>query len=343
MRESIEELESKIRQLQSEKEFLNRKLHESELSSDEEIFDLVNGEIQNLYRKGDWKNLYKMADKIAGKIKAKRTVALDEHPLEIMAEAANEKPGFRFPGSFQLGMFIRRGTNLIIGAPSGVGKTTLAAQMAYDDIMFRNPGMFFSCEMTPAQVWTKLIQCELKYTHNIVKSDIDIMNSIKSKNHIYDISAKFIEKSKKFMIVVESDGFTASDIVTQHERGKEYLGEIPSKSYVDYIQILRPEPNVIKSQKKDQITEASRILASRAKMTGSSFVILSQLNSEGKFRESASIMDDTGLGLIVHRDIDESTGDWKDEIKLIINKSRFSGRRGSTLKVCPNTGLIEMG
>ena len=233
-------------------------------------------------------------------------------------------------GMFRQGMYV-------VGARPGMGKTTLALNIAENIASADKPVLFVSLEMSRVQIISKRIAMAslLSYT--------DIMTGrlrdyeLKTADSILDrvITRPFAMTDKSSM--------TAAEILRAAKQVDGLQAVV-----VDYLGLVRPSEEAQKKPRYEQITEISAGLKAMAKSLDVPVLVLAQLNRESTnragsrpqltdLRDSGAIEQDADAVVLLHRKDyyeavkDDYTAPEIEEIELIVAKNRHA-----------NTGVVKL-
>lgn len=233
-------------------------------------------------------------------------------------------------GMFRQGMYV-------VGARPGMGKTTLALNIAENIASADKPVLFVSLEMSRVQIISKRIAMAslLSYT--------DIMTGrlrdyeLKTADSILDrvITRPFAMTDKSSM--------TAAEILRAAKQVDGLQAVV-----VDYLGLVRPSEEAQKKPRYEQITEISADLKAMAKSLDVPVLVLAQLNRESTnragsrpqltdLRDSGAIEQDADAVVLLHRKDyyeavkDDYTAPEIEEVELIVAKNRHA-----------NTGVVKL-
>lgn len=246
------------------------------------------------------------------------------------------KTGF-FDLDRQLGGGMFRQGLYIIGARPGMGKTTLALNIAENIVDAGKSVLFISLEMSRIQIISKRIAMAslLSYT--------DIMTGRLRENELKTVDSILDRISSKPFTLVDKSGMTAAEIL----RAAKQLDRV-SAVVVDYLGLVRPSEEAQKKPRYEQMTEISADLKAMAKTLDVPVLVLAQLNRESTnragsrpqltdLRDSGAIEQDADAVVLLHRkDYYEAVKEGYiapdiEEIELIVAKNRHA-----------NTGVVKL-
>ena len=223
---------------------------------------------------------------------------------------------------------LRRGNLHILAARPGMGKTTLALNIAkHVAIKERIPVLFVSLEMTNEQLVEKLIAEEAGLDSQILQNTTELKDEDWRR-----ISRSCGRIAESMLYLDDSHRIRASDLAVRLRRFSA-LHEI-GLVVIDYIQIMASERRTDRNQ---EVAETSGILQGLAKELNVPILALSQLSREverrnnkipglADLRESGTIEQDASTVMFLYREdyynppekpVDPSL------VNLIIAKNRF--------------------
>jgi len=223
----------------------------------------------------------------------------------------------------------QRSELVIIGARPGVGKTSIAMNMAANiSIRQHVPTAFFSLEMSEQALMLRLLSAESRLdsqklrTGHFPKSDFDDIYAAAEK--VYDAPLFIVDMAKMTMLNIQS--------MARMLKVQEKVEII----FIDYIGLIASDnPRLARYE---FISEVSRALKGLARELGIPIVALSQVRRESErekrppnlsdIRESGSIEQDADVIMFLHRDreLDKSAEEQSMEagqkVQLIVAKNR---------------------
>ena len=216
----------------------------------------------------------------------------------------------------------------IVGAKSGVGKTSLLIQSAIANVREGDPVLLFSLEMTRQQILRRILCAVSGVPFPRVR---DPRWATEPDMQLLTKAAVEIEKWP--LHIVDSAGITNEKITAAarlaiRRHGVKLVG-------VDYVQIV----NAPGRDERLRVAAISRGLTRLAKDEQVPVVVLSQLARPDRsnanrrptmsdLRESSQLENDAHCIVLAHREWDEEMGKLKSEGELIIAKQR-SGETGA--------------
>lgn len=221
---------------------------------------------------------------------------------------------------------MRPGEVAVIGARSGVGKSTLMCQSLAENCRAGIPSHAFSLEMTRAQILYRLIALESKVPYLHIDRPWLANNYDKAKIRDYS------------QIIAEWPLYI-------HDRGDMHIDQIVGLARisirkngvrlicVDYAQNAR-------SEGKDERTKVSYVSSSLTRMIKhepAALMLFSQLRKVDRehyskppvmadLRETGQLENDAHVGILLHRGWDEAESKISDDAEIIVAKQR----RGET-------------
>lgn len=198
---------------------------------------------------------------------------------------------------------------VIAGFPS-TGKTCLAVNIAVTNALAKVPAAIFSAEMRPVQLVVRSICSEAKVDFHHVRDyhGPQLTDAVKKLS----IAPLYIE---------QANGFTIGQVSAQARRLKQKHGI--QLAVIDYIQLLGGRGD----NREQEISSISKGIKAMAVELDIPVIALSQLNDDGKLRESRAIGQDADTVWKLAND-----GEWKHDIQPI-NLNVDKCREGSTGQV----------
>lgn len=242
-------------------------------------------------------------------------------------EAAYCKTGFQDLDR-QLGGGMFKSEVYIIGARPGMGKTTLAINIAENIVNSGRPVLMVSMEMTAQQIAAKRISVEtgISYT-SLISGNIKGGEEAQMQDWLVE------SKSKPFFLTTRSD-------LTVAEIGRR-ARQVPNLAclIIDYIGLVPVPQSSQQKPRYEQMTEISAGIKALAKSLNIPILALCQLNRENTsrqdkrptmadLRDSGAIEQDAGAIILLHRpeyyqqNEEESHG--IEEIELNVAKNRHA-------------------
>ena len=253
-------------------------------------------------------------------------------------------PGLSFgvPGLDEATGGIQDGEQVVIGCFSGVGKTTLLAQIVAANCPQGHPAAMFLIEPTRHDFLRRLwsIVGDVRYTA-VTKP---WMATKEERDRIRWAAEQVLEWGNLFIYDKSNltlDEQQAHARLAIHRHGVELIG-------LDYIQRLKVKSADKGDDMRLKIGRASTANADLVKNSKCRNVILSQLNRSGgmgvlpsmdKLRESGQLENDAATILLLHLKYDEEQGHFTDEGAGIIPKQRFGIPCNVALYKDPRTAL----
>lgn len=203
-----------------------------------------------------------------------------------------------------------RGSMHVIGAPTGVGKTTTLLNMAVDFLHKKKTVLFWAREATASEIVRKLYVVWMAKVHKFKTSYKETYHERGQVLEWYNNHAK------PYLSIVADQPATGAAL-----RG--YINQmkaVPELTLIDYIQIVNEEDLKLSIRENTirNITEV-RELANESK---SIVVVASQLNAEGSPRESSAIKDNAVLFIRLKRKMEDNEIDRLPFMQVNVDKNR---------------------
>ena len=167
-----------------------------------------------------------------------------------------------------LGGGLEPGALVVLGGLAGVGKTTLALQMAYNvSKRYRKDVLFLALEMTDFQMQVKLLSMltasiTLRQVNNETTPlsvqqirNTECWNTLTQDEADLYLSAAYEMQGNPHLFIQSPGKATADTVMKAVKRHKEMTGEAPIV-FVDYLQYIKPDkPTVTDKQAIDSAVE----------------------------------------------------------------------------------------
>jgi len=206
---------------------------------------------------------------------------------------------------------MHKGEMMTVASETGGGKSIYLVQAALANLMENKSVLFFSLEMKAKDILTRMACNIAGYA---VREPEDYKNA--NQQELAKISAALLKLHQLPIEIV--DGVSEIDEIEANIN--RYVGEKRADVIVvDYLQIIACEGS---DSREGQISEIARRLKVTALKNNSIMLTASQLNDEGRLRESRAIgMHSDQVVYIEHKG---------DKSKLTIKKNRRGARNYST-------------
>ncbi|MCD9904688.1 AAA family ATPase [Streptomyces sp. MT29] len=212
---------------------------------------------------------------------------------------------------------MRPGNVTVVGAASGVGKSTFALNAAVAAAKTGGPVMFSSLEMSETELMVKIVAAEgqLALHHLTHQGGL----SAEGWETVRRLGPELFQRLP--LRVHRPEGASLGDIAAAaracvRDGGLALL-------VVDYLQLVEVEQS--RSTTREQaVASVSRGLKNLSVELDCHVLALSQLNDDGMMRESRAIKNDASVVIKVERpDANEPESPRAGEVDLIIEKNRF--------------------
>lgn len=260
-RRTIENLSTAIRRAYSEDIF------DVLQYAEEEIFKLTTGKINSGYV-----STGAVVDGVLNNI-----ISLRDRDEKITGVPSGFPSLDRITGGWQ------KSDLIILGAPSGLGKTAFALNLAYNAAKRGFPVGFFSLEMSITQLIKRLLSIDSGIPLDVI-GRADLSND---QLEMLAVSARIIAALPIY--IDDSETLSVPDIRSKARKMKTKNGILAA--FVDYIQIVES-----KGQNRErEVALTSGGLKKVAKALDIPVIALSQLNKDGEVRESKAIENDANI------------------------------------------------
>lgn len=223
----------------------------------------------------------------------------------------------------------RHGALSVVGARPAVGKTSIGIQVALELARHGNV-LFSSLEMSERELHFRCMAAGAWIPHAMLEAPQPLPPWANVK------LAKWFKETPKRIVFDDRGSITVNDVRVQ-ARSVAREGKLAGV-VVDYLQLISgTDP---KAKRLEIVGEASRQLKLLAKDLGCPVIALSQLNrnSEGRadkrpqladLRESGDIEQNADVVLLLHRDMDPSSG--SDDLEVLVAKNRHGATRAVSM------------
>jgi replicative DNA helicase len=287
----------------------------------EKMYDL-HGDIDEQITEGVETALTRLALQVARVDKPFRQLVA-ETVAEIDRRAKGEgSTGIRFgldSLDAQLGE-VQPGEVCVISAQTGGGKTALALQAILEHAASGYSVALFSFEMRATQM------IERALAHDGQISMKTIRSGKLSMSELGKLDASVGRLSERAIFIMENTGCDINQIVSRCRYLK--VRYALTLVVVDYLQLVQPGASRNDATREREVADISRKLKAMALELNVPVLALSQLNDQGRLRESRAIGQDADIVLR----IDDSKSDNSFAVDIVIDKHR-SGARGKRVNV----------
>jgi replicative DNA helicase len=225
------------------------------------------------------------------------------------------------------------GDMIVIAARPGVGKTSLAMNMACRVAGKGHNVLFFTLEMPADQVTKRILSAE---------TGVDMMKIINanlSMDELASIMARIGDVGELPIYIDDSSHLTVASLRSKAKSLRATLekqGKTLDLIVIDYIGLMQGPAHMMSEKKNAQVEEISRGLKLFAKDMGIPIIILSQLNRQvesrkekvpqlSDLRDSGAIEQDADLVCIINRQTDSSSDSAKAELHILKNRHGPTG------------------
>jgi KaiC/GvpD/RAD55 family RecA-like ATPase/5S rRNA maturation endonuclease (ribonuclease M5) len=190
---------------------------------------------------------------------------------------------------------MKPGHTIVLCGRTGGGKSTMALHMIQSSLARGYGVLLFSLEMDKDELFDLIMS-------NKCSVDRNKFNTGFFATADFEMMRQGLDQVKHLPLFVEDQAVTSADQIRSRT-----LQLLAAKRIdllvVDYIQFVCPEAT--KESREQQVAAISHKLRALARETKLPTVILSQLNDEGKLRESRVIAHNANVVLLIEQDKDE--------------------------------------
>ena len=200
---------------------------------------------------------------------------------------------------------LKKGNFIVLAAETNAGKSALALNIINQALKDSKPCALFSLEMDRDEIFDLLICMNTGLSRNKFNTgEFDNADMVKISHGAEQISRRPLH--------IFDDPCMTVDEIEAHCVKLVAAGGL-SLVVVDYLQLISP-PMLSRESREQQIAAIGRSLRSIAKKCKVPLIAVSQLNEEGKIRESRSVAHDAHIVFIL---------EWQEaNLKLRITKGR---------------------
>lgn len=297
------------------------------------------------------KSLFKVTEKRVSSSFSQIDSLLEEAFSEISALADRKSHMAGVPSGFKdvdnLFHGFRPGDLIILAARPGVGKTSLALNIAVNAAKAKVPTTFFSLEMSASQLVQRIMCSEAKISLEKVRGGF-------MGEQDWQALADATGRLAQLELYID-DTPSLSILEARAKARRELRDKATGLIVVDYLQLMNP-PNVRRQDSRAvEVGEISRGLKVLAKEMNMPVLALSQLNRSfetrsgrnkvpmlSDLRESGSIEQDADIVMFIDRSMNEMEAeeDGRPDFgtaKLIVAKHRNGPTRDITLSWAPES------
>ncbi len=246
----------------------------------------------------------------------------------------------------QLGGGMFKSEVYIIGARPGMGKTTLAINIAQSIVNAGKAVLFVSLEMTRQQIQAKRIALETGISYTA------LLTGRVNADREEDVEAWLDRQKNVPFYLTTNSRLTVGDIGRRARQIPNLAAVI-----VDYLGLIPVPPDSAKKPRYEQMTEISSDIKALAKSLNVPILALSQLNRENTtrsdkrptmadLRDSGAIEQDAGAIILLHRpeyyDKKEPGQNNREIIELNVAKNRHAEPGLVSMWWQGTTGRISM-
>jgi RecA/RadA recombinase len=243
--------------------------------------------------------------------------AIEEKPLRAVALSSMTRWQELFENQGKLGVpygikaldditgGIKAGQTVVIAGATGGGKSTYALHLVKAALKASYGVALFSLEMDREEVFDLIVSDHCSIDRN------KFNNGKFSKDFDFPRMAEEMPKLIKLPLYIEDNATVGVEDIRTRVMQLKADGKI-HLAVVDYIQFIDSLPS--KDSREQQVAAISHALRKTARESRVPFVVLSQLNDDGKLRESRVIAHNANVVLLITVD--------GDDVKVSVKKGR---------------------
>ena len=232
-------------------------------------------------------------------------------------------------GAVKHGIELERGLPYSIGARPGVGKSSVAINLAYhyvQECLDKNYRVLvMTNEMKVGQLWVKMRQVDLARKMQERKSFMVAKDWVRYPDKFPEQYAEMqgmIKQMEPRLCMTSVRKMQAESICLVIDEAKNYFGRYPDVVMLDYLQRV-PRDAKYKTDARLAMVDTMQMLTEKMGDTDGVMFIFSQLNKEGGFKESEIPEEESGIAWEISRE-KLTDGSLSARMEWRIKKSRIS-------------------
>jgi replicative DNA helicase len=257
-----------------------------------------------------------------------------ENPMGI--ETSLVELNLRFRG-------LHRKQTVVISGYPGAGKTTLATQLAIDAALVEHNTLICSLEMPEETMMTRLLSYVARVRGDAIT---DPRRYSMETSGTENVTAELLKAIKAASMKISASPLTIEDLIgsnvyqisacIRRAHRKKSLDVVA----VDYVQRIRPVPEMKRESREQQLAHASNHLADLSKELGFCLLLPSQLNKDGAAKHAEAINEDADLHLQIVQDRTGPAATFAHR-GIAVVKDRHSGQDGTLLPIVLNGPMLR--
>lgn len=209
---------------------------------------------------------------------------------------------------------LERSNLLVIGGQTKAGKSILAGQIALNIALSMKPVLYVSLEMTERELTLRLLASMARVDTRSVK----FWNEFE---HARFCKAQELLQTAPLSIITRA--YSLAEISAAVQRYASRPGEPLAAVVLDYAQLTEGVKNGREDRRQREIAQISQACKRMAGKHNVLFILLTQLNDDGRTREGRDIENDANLMVEVGHN--KETGE--RGVKVVLARSAPSGQR----------------
>lgn len=235
--------------------------------------------------------------------------AIEEHPLKSLARAAVDRYEYLYNNQGKIGVptgilkldavsgGMKKGQTWVVAGETGGGKSTVGLHII-QAAMKRGIGvLLFSLEMDKEEIFDLIVS-------NQAEIDRNKFNHGRFETADFDIMRKSLADIAKLPLYIEDSAMTGVDQIRLRTMQLNAAGKV-GLVVVDYAQFVSVEWT--RENREQQVANISHALRALARETRLPMLVLSQLNDDGKLRESRVLGHNANVVMLVSVNRDQVT------------------------------------
>lgn len=222
---------------------------------------------------------------------------------------------------------LERGSLMVIGGQTKSGKSILAGQIALNIALSGKPALFISLEMSERELTLRLLSSMARVNTRLVRDWSE------AEHGRFTVASTTL---LKVPLAIITRRYRLSEIVATCQSFAARPGEPLAVIVLDYAQLTEGVRKGREDRRQQEIAEISRTCKRLAGKLNVLFVLLTQLNDDGRTREGRDIENDANL--MVEVGYNRETGE--RGVKVVLARSAPSGQR-LKLRIIPEHTRVD--
>lgn len=231
------------------------------------------------------------------------------------------------------------GRVVIIGAPSGGGKSVLGSQMILECALTGNSCMEINYEMRESDSMNRKIIQVSRVPSEAFMDPINygLMNDTPptNKGFLQKLQRASLDLTAAPIRLVRPSNRQLRTLMAVIRKGvREHGVKVVS---IDYLQLIRCKAG----SSEGEISEISHSLQELAQELGISILLLSQLNANGDTKHGVVAIEDCDAYLVIQQETDKQAENYGQHYDILLSKDRHNGNQGKSIPLIFDSNLVR--